>query len=183
MAVSRAAWERIAEGSSPGWYLNLRIWQEFTARWADWHPYPVTLPVSLVFALKRGLEKILDEGLEERWARHARWAALLRRGLENLGFELFIPEEFHSSTVTTALAGSAISAEELIRLLKEKRGILIGGGIDELREKVFRIGHMGPQATPEMILPLLWGIEEALRSAGVPVKLGQSLRGIDVRVA
>ncbi|MFQ6090020.1 MAG: hypothetical protein ACE5LD_01065, partial [Candidatus Bipolaricaulia bacterium] len=182
VAVSKAAWEQVSRGSSPGWYLNLRTWREFAARWADWHPYPVTLPVSLVFALKRSLENILDEGLEERFARHARWAALLRRGLKNLGFELFIPEEFHSSTVTTALAGSAISAEELIRFLKEERGLLIGGGIDELRGKVFRVGHMGPQATPEMILPLLWGIEEALRAAGAPVEPGQSLRGLDVMV-
>jgi len=102
--------------------------------------------------------------------------------LENLGFDLFVPEEYHSNTVITALANSIITAEELIRFLKEEGGFLIGGGIDELRGKVFRIGHMGPQATPEMILPLLFGIEEALRAAGSPVEPGQSLRGLDVRV-
>jgi aspartate aminotransferase-like enzyme len=102
--------------------------------------------------------------------------------LRNLGFELFVPDEYHSNTVTTALSNSAITAEELIRFLKEEQGILIGGGIDELRGKVFRIGHMGPQATLEMILPLLFGIEEALRAAGASVEPGQSLRGLDVRV-
>jgi alanine-glyoxylate transaminase/serine-glyoxylate transaminase/serine-pyruvate transaminase len=182
LAISKEAWERIAESSSPGWYLNLRTWQKFAAKWPDWHPYPVTLPVSLVFALKRGLERILEEGLEERFARHAQWAALLRRALQNLDFELFISEEYHSNTVTAALANSTISAEELIRFLKEEQGIIISGGINELRGKIFRIGHMGPQATPEMILPLLWGIEEALRAAGAPIEPGQSLRGLDVRV-
>ena len=182
LAISKAAWEGVARGSSPGWYLNLRTWREFAERWSGWHPYPVTLPVSLVFALRKSLERVLAEGLEERFARHAQVAALLRQGLENLGFELFVPEEYHSNTVTTALANSIITAEELIRFLKEERGILIGGGIDELRGKVFRIGHMGPQATPEMILPLLFGIEEALRAAGSPVEPGQSLRGLDVRV-
>lgn len=182
LAVSEEAWGRISQSSSPGWYLNLRTWRGFAERWPDWHPYPVTLPVSLIFALRKGLERILDEGLEERWARHGRWATLLRRGLENLSFAPFIPEEYRSPTVTTALAGPAIGAEELIRFLKEERGILIGGGIDALRGRIFRVGHMGPQATAEMILPLLFGIEEALRAAGAPVEPGQGLRGLDVRV-
>ncbi|MFQ6090086.1 MAG: pyridoxal-phosphate-dependent aminotransferase family protein [Candidatus Bipolaricaulia bacterium] len=182
LAISRRAWERISQVSTPGWYLNLRSWKKFAERWADWHPYPVTLPVSLVFALKKSLENILHEGLEERFARHAWCAALLRRGLVNLGFELFVPQEHHSPTVTTVLSNSALQAGELIRFLKEERGILIGGGIDELRGKVFRIGHMGPQATLEMILPLLWGIEEALRAAGLPIEPGESLRGLDVSV-
>ena len=182
VAISQAAWAQITRSSSPGWYLNLRTWREFAARWADWHPYPVTLPISLVFALKRSLENILDEGLADRFARHARWAALLRRGLKNLGFELFAPEGYHANTVTTALSNSVITAEELIRFLREEQGILIGGGIDELRGKVFRIGHMGPQATPEMILPLLWGIEEALRAAGAAVEPGQSLCSLGVRM-
>jgi len=182
VAISEEAWEQISQSSSPGWYLNLRTWQEFAERWPDWHPYPVTLPVSLIFALKKGLEKIRDEGLEERWARHVRWAAFLRRSLKNLGFELFIPEGYQSPTVTAVLANSALSAEELIRFLREERRIIISGGIEELRGKIFRIGHMGPQATAEMILPLLWGIEEALRAVGAELEPGQSLGGLDVRV-
>ncbi len=182
VAVSKAAWERISQSSSPGWYLNLRTWRAFAESWADWHPYPVTLPISLLFALKKSLENILDEGLEERLARHERMADLLRRGLQNLGFELFVPQGQRSPTVTTARANSVISAGEVIRFLKEEQGIQIGRGIDELRGKIFRIGHMGPQATLEMILPLLFGIEEALRAAGADVEPGQSLRGLEIKV-
>ncbi len=182
VAVSNAAWEQISRSSSPGWYLNLRTWRRFADEWADWHPYPVTLPISLLFALKKSLENILDEGLEERFARHARMAALLRTGLQNLGFELFVAEGHRSPTVTTARANSVISAGEVIRFLKEEQGIQIGRGIDELRGKIFRIGHMGPQATLEMILPLLFGIEEALRAAGADVEPGQSLRGLEIKV-
>jgi alanine-glyoxylate transaminase/serine-glyoxylate transaminase/serine-pyruvate transaminase len=181
VAVSPAAWEQISGSSSPGWYLNLRTWREFAESWADWHPYPVTLPISLLFALKKSLENILEEGLEERFARHERMAFLLRQGLENLGFQLFVPEGHRSSTVTAVLSSSVISAEKVIHFLKQERGIQIGSGIDELRGKIFRIGHMGPQATLDMILPLLFGIEEALRAAGLPIEPGQSLRGIEVK--
>lgn len=180
LAVSREAWERISRTASPGWYLNLRTWREFAQRWADWHPYPVTLPVSLLFSLQKSLERILEEGLAKRFARHARMAGLLRRGLKSLGFELFVPEEYHSPTVTAALGNEALPAGELIHFLKEEQGILIGGGIEELQGKIFRIGHMGSQATPEMILPVLWGIEEALRAKGLPVEPGESLRVIDL---
>jgi len=73
--------------------------------------------------------------------------------LENLGFEQFVLPRYQSNTVTAALANSTIQAEEPIRFLREEWGIAINGGI-----------------------------EEALRAAGGPIKPGQSLHGLDVRV-
>ena len=180
VAISREAWEEIRSKESPGWYLNLRTWRAYAERWAEWHPYPVTLPVSIILALRHSLERILDEGLEARFARHRKIARLLRQGLRNLGFELLIPEEYSSPTVTTALGRPDFPAEEVIAGLK-RRGILIAGGLEELHGRIFRIGHMGSQATPEMVLPVLFHLEELLGEAGLPVEPGQSLRGVQLQ--
>jgi alanine-glyoxylate transaminase/serine-glyoxylate transaminase/serine-pyruvate transaminase len=141
------------------------------------------MPSGLVRALHKSCRKILTEGLEARFARHARLADLLRRGLENLGCELLVPEsDYQSNTVTAVRAHARIAPAELIRYLKEKHGILISGGLDRLAGKIFRIGHMGPTATPNAILPTLYGIEEALREAGAKVEPGQCLRGLPTPV-
>lgn len=180
VAISREAWREVQASESPGWYLNLRTWRAYAERWSDWHPYPVTLPVSIILALKHSLERLLAEGLEVRFARHRKIAGLLRQGLRNLGFELLIPEEYASPTVTTALGRPDFPAEEVIQGLK-RRGILIAGGLEELHGKVFRIGHMGSQATLEMALPVLFHLEELLKEAGLPVEPGQSLQGVQLQ--
>jgi len=180
IAISPQAWERIEKTQSPGWYLNLRTWKEFVERWGQWHPHPVTIPTGTVRALHKSLERILEEGLEARFRRHAHMASLLRQGLRNLGFELFVHDRYASNTVTTALVDERISANELIKYLKQKHGIMISGGLEELSGKIFRIGHMGPTARLDAILPLLFGIEDALRHTGANIEVGQSIRGLEV---
>jgi len=180
IAVSPEAWHKIDQSKSPGWYLNLRTWKDFSRRWSGWHPHPITMAVNNVLALKKSLELVLNEGLQNRFARHARIAKILRQGLRNLGFELFVADEYASNTVTTVWADSRISAERLLSFLREEQGIRIAGGLEELKGKVFRIGHMGPTAKLGAILPLLFAIEEALRSVGADIKVGQSLRELNV---
>lgn len=165
VAVSPAAWERIEARRSPGWYANLRIWRQYAHDWGEWHPHPSTMPSGLLQSLNLSLQYILEEGLEARFARHETMAKALREGLRDLGFELFVAEEWASPTVTAVKADDRISAGALMAHLKEVHRIQIGGGIAELHGKIFRIGHMGPQASYEMILPLLRGIEEALKAA------------------
>jgi alanine-glyoxylate transaminase/serine-glyoxylate transaminase/serine-pyruvate transaminase len=175
VAVSERAWEQINQTKTPGWYLNLRIWKEYLIKWGKWHPTPVTVSTGIVGALRTSLERIIEEGLEERFSRHNQMASFVRQGLLNLGFELFALKDF-SPTVTATLIDERISAKELMDFLREKQGIQISGGLEELRGKIFRVGHMGPQASLDSILPLLFGIEEALRHAGAAIETGQSLK-------
>jgi len=180
LAISPQAQEVIRKTKSPGWYLNLQTWKEYLEEWGEWHPHPVTMPSGLVRALQLGLKRLLDEGLEACWERHRRIAGFLREGLRRLGFELVAEEASASPTVTAVWAHEALSAPQLIEFLKERHGILIAGGLDELAGKAFRIGHMGPTASPDAVLPLLFALEEALRHAGVSVPLGESLRGLEI---
>jgi aspartate aminotransferase-like enzyme len=180
LAISHRAWELIKSGQSRGWYLNLRTWQRYLEEWGEWHPHPVTMPSGLMQALHLSLSKIIDEGLEERWGRHERIARLLRKGLSALGLKPLAPEGYASPTVTAAWAHERMEAERLLKYLKERHGIMIAGGLAELAGKTIRIGHMGPTARLDGIIPLLFGIEEALREAGVPIEAGKSLQSLEV---
>lgn len=177
VAVSPQAWKLIEGSKGPGWYVNLRTWNHFAREWGDWHPHPVTMPTGLTQALRYSLRTILDEGLSQRWARHWEIAFLVRSALKNLGFELFVSDDREAmNTVTAAKGHPQLPAAALMRTLKEQHQILIGGGLERLAGQIFRIGHMGPTATRDAMVPTLLAIEDALRSSGVAVEPGQSLR-------
>jgi alanine-glyoxylate transaminase/serine-glyoxylate transaminase/serine-pyruvate transaminase len=177
VAVGKAAWPLIEQKNTPGWYLNLRVWKDFAQRWSDWHPYPITMAVPALRGLRKGLERILGEGLKQRFERHRRVANLVRIGLANLGFELLIPADATSPTVTAAKGNEILSADAIVSKLKERYKIQIAGGIGEFKGQIFRIGHMGPQAQEEKIIPLLYAIESLLRDSGLAIEEGRFLKG------
>ena len=93
VAVNDRAWQAIANQPDypRSWYLDLRRWQWYVENWGDWHPFPVTMPCSVVLALRAALQSLLAEGLDARFARYEQLAAHLRQGLEDLGMRLFVP--------------------------------------------------------------------------------------------
>ena len=103
----------------------------------------ITTPaVSLFYALDRQLERIVAEGLPERWARHR---ALRDRTLEwaaTRGFEAAAAEGARSPTVSCLRPPPGLAAPELVRSLAE-RGFTVGGGYGDWKASTFRIGHMG----------------------------------------
>jgi alanine-glyoxylate transaminase / serine-glyoxylate transaminase / serine-pyruvate transaminase len=169
VAVTSLGWQVIDSQPAParGWYLNLRTWREYEQGWAN-HPYPVTLPSNNIVALDRALERIFAEGLEARFERHRRVAALLREGLEHLGFTVFADRRWASPTVTVAYPPEGIDPSALIDTLRVRHRIAVAGGLDHLAGRVIRIGHLGNQATPERVRRLLGALEASLRQ-GVPL--------------
>jgi alanine-glyoxylate transaminase / serine-glyoxylate transaminase / serine-pyruvate transaminase len=168
VAVTELGWQVIDRqpAAGRGWYFNLRNWRQFEREWAN-HPYPVTLPSNNIVALDRALERILAEGLEARFERHRRAAALLRDGLARLGFTVFADARWASPTVTVAYPPKGIDPNALIETLRVEHRIAVAGGLDHLAGKVIRIGHLGNQATPERVQRLLGALETSLRQ-GVP---------------
>ena len=164
-AVSERGWNRLAkEGEIKGWYLNLRTWDRFSIEWGDWHPYPVTLPVHLFFAFDRALELLLEEGLETRWRRHEEVRKALQEKLVSQGIPLLIDrEEDRLATVTAATLPAGLSSADLLRHLREKHGILIAGGVGPLRERIFRIGHMGYSCQHWLVNRVAAAIQDFLR--------------------
>jgi len=145
IAVSKHAWKIIdaKENSFAGWYLNLRVWRQHADEWSSWHPFPVTMPTSLVLALNAALDGLDIEGVEGRKSRYQNAALNLRGEMQKLGFDLFVDGEFASSAISVFYGKPHVNIDDLISFLKEKRGIRIAGGLGEISGKVFRVAHMG----------------------------------------
>lgn len=180
VAVNPRCWSLFEKrASGPGWYLNLNAWRERATEWAGWHPTLTTMAVNNFLALRKALELILAEGLDNRFARHRRVSLLIRQGARSLGLEPFVPDEFASPTLTTVLLPEGVRAQPLRDYVKDKHGIMVAGANVPCGERAFRIGHMGPEATLENAVNVLIAVEDFLRKVGVKVQVGQCLAGID----
>jgi alanine-glyoxylate transaminase/serine-glyoxylate transaminase/serine-pyruvate transaminase len=168
ISVSQRAWDQIdgKGGRAHGWYLNLRTWKDYAINWASWHPYPTTLPTNNVVALLTSLRRILDQGLEAYYARHVEAAHTVRAGLERLGFELFMPEAHASPLITTVSGLPGMDIDDLRSYLEREWQLMIAGGLDELKGKIFRVGHMGKAASLEYAEWFLDGVAAYLRLQG-----------------
>ncbi len=153
--VAPSLWEATDPKTAEGWYLNLFTWEKYAREWGDWHPTPTTISSNLFYAVHRALLLVKEEGLEARFARHAKAAAQLRHGLVDLGFHLVASEDLLSNTVTCMRPPEGIDPAALVKGLKERHNIYISGGLGPLRGKTIRIGTMGTQAEPEVVDRLL----------------------------
>ena len=136
--VNDRAMEKAAKVENRGWYFDLiRLEKHRTT-----NSTPATPAVSLIYALDLQLKRILEEGLEKRWARHSAMASHAQSwALEN-GMGLFAPEGYRSQTVTTVENLIGIDIKALNQFLAGKN-MRIAGGYGPLKERTFRIGHMG----------------------------------------
>ncbi len=180
ISVSPRAWECVDRHENPahGWFLNLRTWRKYAAEWGDWHPSPVTMPTNNVMALRAGLRRILEGGLDVQIARYRQAARVIRQGLEALGFEMLVGERFASHIATAVKARPEFEVAELIEYLAQEHGILIAGGIGPLRGRIFRVGNMGKARTRPYLMEFLFAVEAFLRRKGLAVPVGASLVGI-----
>jgi aspartate aminotransferase-like enzyme len=158
VAVSPRAFEVIREVRYEGYDALLPFETSLENRYFPYTPYWHGMA-----ALEIACGLILDEGLEHVIGRHERVAAACRRGLLELGLELYPRSEAYSSpTVTAVRVPESISWEELDRRLRA-RGVGVGGNYGPLAGKVFRLGHMGIQAREELVQQALEALAKALR--------------------
>jgi aspartate aminotransferase-like enzyme len=157
-AVSPRALEHGKQVKYRGWYLDLlEIYKYIETK--D-HQYSATPSLSHMFALNFQLDRILNEGLDKRFARH-REMAEYTRGWAKKYFALF-PEERHASlTLTTITNTRSISVADLNKELG-KLGMQISNGYGDLKEKTFRIAHMG-ELTMADIREVTGAIEKILK--------------------
>ena len=184
ISVSPAAWKAIdANSTTRGWYLNLKTWRKYRDEWAGWHPFPTTVPTSLINAINTSLEQILEEGLDVRLRRTAEAAAAVRHGLRRLGFEMFAEDECASPVTTSVKSHPELETSELQSQLVSKHRVFIAGGLADLAGKIFRIGHMGSSIERSEVELLLRSIEEVMRREGVSSPEGTDLEGIWAEVS
>ncbi len=180
MSVSPRVWEAVERRQAQrGWYLDLKTWRWYEEHWGQWHPTPVTMPTSNIYTLHRSLEMLLAEGVEQRYAAYRTAAQAVRRGLEALGFPMFVEEAYASPLTTAFRPRDDVRAAQLIQWLRDEADIMISGGIGELRGKIMRVGHMGLARKRDYVVAFLLAVEDYLRRQGVDVPHGASLVALD----
>ena len=153
-------------------YFNLK---DLEGYWSQTRAYHHTTPISMIYALREALRILMEEGLDNRIQRHAQAAAALRAGLEALGMDLFADPDTRLNPLTSVLVPDGIEDSDVRRTLLDDYNIEIGGGLGELRGKVWRIGLMGESAREINVFAFLSALERTLSGLGYEVAYGASL--------
>jgi alanine-glyoxylate transaminase/serine-glyoxylate transaminase/serine-pyruvate transaminase len=175
-AVSDRALAAAKQAKLPRSYWN---WEEMIAANKDgWFPY--TPATNLLYGLQVSLRMLLEEeGLENVFKRHDRHAEAARRAVRAWGLEILCanPAEY-SSSLTAVLMPEGHSEIKFREMVLERFNLSLGSGLTKLRDKVFRIGHLG-DFNDLMLCGTLCGIEMGLELARVPHKRGGAAAAMD----
>jgi alanine-glyoxylate transaminase/serine-glyoxylate transaminase/serine-pyruvate transaminase len=145
------------------WYLDLSGVEKY---WGKERTYHHTAPISMIYALHEGLCVVEEEGLENRWARHARVMAGLRAGLDALGLYSLPAPEYHMSCLAAVRVPVGIDDARVRSRLLSRFNIEIAGGLGPLKGKLWRIGLMGASCSENNALLLLSALEILLQEEG-----------------
>jgi alanine-glyoxylate transaminase/serine-glyoxylate transaminase/serine-pyruvate transaminase len=166
VTVSPRAWQMAeANPARHGWYHDLRTWAWYRKHEEEWHPYPTTLPTNVIVALRKALSIILhDKGVERHRAEIQLAAQHVREGMDEFGFSLF-PDPLYAAPMLSAFRSRPdVDTGDMSKFLLDERGLMISGGLGDLKGKIFRIGHMGGASSPEVVEALLVGVGDYLKS-------------------
>jgi serine---pyruvate transaminase len=167
ISVSQAAWRRREQGDLPRFYFD---WER--TRKAQERPLAAFTPaVSLVAGLEVALGLLLQKGLDAAYEHHARLGRACREGAKAMGLELFSPDDDRSAVVTAIKSPDGIDSSDVVAELRERFGVTIAGGQGELRDKIFRIGHIGYIDVFDVSAALA-GLEVVLGEAGAEIEHG-----------
>ncbi len=137
--------------------------------------YPYTPAVGLMNGLKLACEMLLDEGLENVFARHFRLAEGIRRGIDAWGLKLkAATKEVESDTVSAIQTPEGFNATDVVTHAADKYGVAFGVGLGEVAGKVFRIGHLG-MLTDVLALSGVATAEMVMVDLGLDIKLGSGV--------
>lgn len=154
----------------------------------DWKPmldnnkngfFPYTPATNLFYGLDEAINMLLEEGLENVFARHKRHAEATRLAVKAWGLEILCknPDEY-SNSLTAVMMPEGHDADALRKVILDNYNMSLGMGLNKVKGKVFRIGHLG-DFNDLMLSGTLAGVEMGLAKAGVPFKKGGILAALD----
>ena len=138
--LSEAAWEASESATMPSFYFDLqRARTSLESMQTPWTP-----PLSIFYGLDKAFETLRAEGLEGIYGRHRAVAQHTRDRVRAMGLQLFAQDErFASDTVTAVRWPDEVDGPAITKRAREEFGVVLGGGQQTLRGKIFRVGHMG----------------------------------------
>ena len=137
--------------------------------------YHHTSPITMTYAMRESLRMMMEEGIAERHARHARVAGGLRAGLTAMGLELAASPDYQLNPITVVKVPAGVDDAAARKRLLDEWNIEVSGGLGEFRGRAWRIGMMGEGARDRNVLALLSAMEVILSDAGYEVAYGASV--------
>ena len=165
ITMSARAWDAVKAREVPSntWYLDMSLLEAY---WDERRAYHHTAPISMIYALHEALALVLEEGLEARWARHERHGRALQDGLEAMGLALHADAGYRLPVLTTVRIPDGVNDMEVRGALLKRHSIEVGGGLGDLRGKVWRVGLMGESSTPGNVFLFLSSLAKILKEQG-----------------
>jgi len=169
VCVAQSAWESIEKADLPKYYWSFKKMQKALSNKTTAY----TPAITLIMAAGKALSMIREEGIENVWSRHARLADATREGIKALGLELFAGDA-SGNVLTSVKSPEGINIDSAIKKLRDETGVTITGGQDELKGKIFRIGHMGYVNEFDIVLAIS-AVEKILHENGYKIELGKGV--------
>lgn len=172
ITVSEKAWEVNKNCKNFNYYFDLQAAKKNLAK--DTTPY--TPATALILGLRESLNILLAEGLENIFKKQEIFKEMVREAVKALGLELIVKDEKYASAAITAVKiPEGIEWKELNNLLVKEFNVEIAGGQDDLKGKIFRIGHMGYVQDMDL-LQAIAALEMALYKLGYLKELGVAVK-------
>ena len=174
ISVSEPAWEAMERNPNAprGSFLSLLDWKH---KWIDGGrvAFPYTPSVSDVNGVNAALAEVLEGGVDASVARHALAARATRAGVRAMGLELWArSEDYAANCVTAVRCPDGIDVPSALLHIRERYGVMLSGGYGELKERLFRLGHMGPAARSLHPLVAVGALGRGLADLGADVHVG-----------
>ena len=134
--------------------------------------FPYTPAATLLRGLRASIDMLLEEGLPNVFARHHRLAGAVRAAVKAWGLRPCAQSpEWYSDTVTAVVVPEGVDANDIIKTAYNRYDLSLGGGLNKVAGKVFRIGHLG-WLNEIMVLQALGGVELAMHDVGLEFEPG-----------
>ncbi len=141
--------------------------------------YPYTPAVNLLYGLNESINMLLEEGLENVFARHARHAEATRIAIHAWGLEILAKNPVErSNSITAIMVPAGYDSDNLRKIILDNYDMSLGAGLTKIKGKVFRIGHLG-DFNDLMLAGTLAGVEMGLKQSGIPFKPGGIMKALD----
>ena len=176
VSVSDRAWDVIKTAERRPYYADLLAHRKSAEKGQT--PYTPAMP--LFFALEEALKLLEVEGLEARIDRYSVYATSIRAAVQAMGLELFpklSPSSAYSNTVTAINVPLKMEFVALKEAMN-RRGIVIAGGQERLKGRIFRIGNMGNLSKGD-ILQVIEKLELILLESGIVDEMGAGTLAAD----
>ncbi len=153
------------ESPVQSWYLDMSLVRQY---WGQERFYHHTAPISMCYALREALRLLYEEGIETRWCRHETNYRALAAGLQALGLQLLVSEPYRLPSLTTVSVPAGIDDARVRGRLLQDYNIEIGGGLGELKGRIWRIGLMGFNSSRTVVLTFLAALAATLNAESFP---------------